>query len=149
MLLATLANVFAFLLVGPSLLLQFPDSVILMCIGQILVGITFGGQYIPALPEMVEEAITRFPGQEREVNNMSVGIFQSFLGIGFLISPLYGSILYQYIGFRLTEDITACLNLALAIMYFACAGGIQAFQTTYKNFKGPDQDLKKNESCEN
>ena len=86
---------------------------------------------------MVESAAARYPGQEREVNNMSSGIFQSFLGTGFLIAPLYGSMLNQFIGFRLTEDITACLNLALAIMYFACAGGVSAFQSTYRNFKEP------------
>ena len=92
---------------------------------------TFGGQYILALPEMVENASARFPGQEREVNNMSAGVFQSFLGTGFLLAPLYGSLLKQYIGFRLTEDITAALNLALAILYFSWADGFQAFTTTY------------------
>ena len=56
-------------------------------------GMTFGGQYIPALPEMAESASERFPGQEKEVNSMSAGLFQSFLGIGFLIAPMYGSIL--------------------------------------------------------
>ena len=98
---------------------------------------------------MVESAAARYPGQEREVNNMSSGIFQSFLGTGFLIAPLYGSILNQFIGFRLTEDITACLNLALAIAYFACAGGASAFQNTYRNFKeaaerNPQEDMRHN-----
>ena len=39
-------------------------------------------QLIPGLPEMVEGALVHFPGQEREVNNMSSGIFNSFLGLG-------------------------------------------------------------------
>ena len=134
MIVATVCNCVAFTLVGPSGLLNYPDSLALMCVGQALVGMAFGAMYIPTLPEMVESAGARFPGQEREVNNMSAGIFQSFLGMGFLIAPLYGSILHQLIGFRLLEDITATLNLAMAVIYFALGGGVAAFKSTYRNF---------------
>ena len=91
---------------------------------------------------MVESATPRFPEQEREVINMSAGIFQSFVGTGYLIAPLYGSILYSFIGFRLTEDVTACLNIALAIAYFACAGGFNAIKKTYINFRNPEITIK-------
>ena len=93
MIIATLCNSAAFTLVGPSLLLSYPDSITLMCIGQAAVGLCFGGMFVPALPASIEFAKENFPGYEREVNSRSTGLFFTFLGIGFLVAPLYGSIL--------------------------------------------------------
>ena len=61
MILASLVACIAFLCVGPSSMLQFPDSLLLMGIGQGLVGATLAMQLIPALPEMVEGALEHFP----------------------------------------------------------------------------------------
>ena len=85
-------------------------------------------QLIPGLPEMVEGALVHFPGQEREVNNMSSGIFNSFLGLGQVIAPLYGSTANALIGFKHTTTISSALDLCFAILYFAFAGGATAFK---------------------
>jgi len=37
---------------------------------------------IPGLPEMVESTIPLFPGQERDVNDLSSGLYNAFLGFG-------------------------------------------------------------------
>ena len=62
LILALLCNCVTFTLVGPSLLLNYPDSLLLMCVGQAFVGLCFGGLFIPALPASIESAIERFPG---------------------------------------------------------------------------------------
>ena len=98
-------------------------------------------QLIPGLPEMVEGALVHFPGQEREVNNMSSGIFNSFLGIGQVIAPLYGSTANALLGFKHTTTISGAFDISFAILYFAFAGGATAFITTYKNFTEPDKIL--------
>jgi len=72
----------AFIFVGPSKILGLPNSLVLMGIGQALVGIFTAFMMIPGLPEMVESTIPLYPGQERRVNNLSAGIYNSFLGFG-------------------------------------------------------------------
>ena len=53
-----------------------------MGVGQALVGIFTATMMIPGLPEMVESTLPHFPGQEQLVNDLSSGIFNSFLGLG-------------------------------------------------------------------
>lgn len=53
-----------------------------MGVGQALVGIFTAFMMIPGLPEMVESTLLLYPGQERDVNNLSAGIYNSFLGFG-------------------------------------------------------------------
>ena len=77
------------------------------------------------------------------MNNLSSGIFNSFLGLGQVIAPLYGSTLEAIIGFRHTTTITAALDIAFAIAYFACAGGYTAFATTCRNYTQPDKEDRK------
>ena len=60
---------------------------------------------------------------------MSAAIYNCFLGIGYLVAPLYGTSVAELLGFRLTMDILAFFDLAFAIAYFSLAGGIGAFKS--------------------
>ena len=122
-------NFVAYLLVGPSLLLQFPDSLTLMCLGQALGGATAAHICAPCLLEMLDSGKERFPDQEDAVTNMSAAIYNAFLGLGYLLAPLYGTSVAEHLGFRLTMDILAFFDLAFAIAYFALAGGMGAFKS--------------------
>ena len=51
----------AFVFVGPSELLGFPNTLILMRVGQALVGVFTAFMMIPGLPEMVESTIPLYP----------------------------------------------------------------------------------------
>lgn len=51
----------AFVFVGPSELLGLPDTLILMGVGQALVGVFTAFMMIPGLPEMVESTIPLYP----------------------------------------------------------------------------------------
>jgi len=77
-----LLGAFSLFCVGPSLMLSLPDSLGLMAVGQVLLGITIIFLFIPCLPEMVNVAVPYFPGQEERVNNLACGMFNSFLGGG-------------------------------------------------------------------
>ena len=59
---------------------------------------------------------------------MASGAFNSFLGIGQVIAPLYGSTANALLGFKHTTTISAALDLSFAILYFAFAGGATAFR---------------------
>ena len=74
-------NFVAFLCVGPSLLLYFPESISIMCIGHALAGL-FGSQTILlGMLEMIEDGCDRFPGNELLVASMSAGAYRGLIGI--------------------------------------------------------------------
>ena len=120
----------SFLVVGPSQLFAFPDSLVLMGVGQALAGIFTAFMFIPGLPEMVESALPLYPGQEREVNDLSSGLFNSFLGFAQFIAPVYGSVMVEAVGFRLTCDVVGLICIFFALLYFVVAGGASAFRET-------------------
>ena len=70
---------------------------------------------------------------------MAAGVYTSCLGIGMIISPIYGALLEQSIGFRHTTTATAALNLTYGLAYLAFGGGVVAFSKTYGNFKEKDE----------
>ena len=122
----------AFIFVGPSELLGLPESLILMGIGQGLVGVFTAFMMIPGLPEMVESTIPLYPGQARDVNNLSSGIYNAFLGFGQVIAPAYGAFMTEAVGFRVTSDVVAIICFVFAFAYFVLAGGVEAFRNSCK-----------------
>ena len=75
---AFILNFVAFLLIGPSLLLYLPDSLLIMSFGQALGGAMMAHILQPSLIEMVALAEERFPGHEYQVTNMSAALYNSF-----------------------------------------------------------------------
>ena len=67
---------------------------------------------------MVETANKYYPNQQRKVNNMSSGIFNTFLGLGEVIGPLFGASMCEKISFRKTSDIIALICVAYALVFF-------------------------------
>ena len=99
---------------------------------------------IPGLPEMVESMKPKFPKeQERQVNDYSSGIFNSFLGFGQVLAPMYGSTVTEALGFRWTTDIVAIICFVFGIIYFVFGDGIEAFRTTCSNIKNRDKIAEK------
>ena len=123
MIFASLFSSIAFLFVGPTLMFGFKDSLLLMGIGQALVGVFIPYMLIPGLPEMVDSSIPLFPGQENETNDLSSGIFNAFLGLGQVLSPPYGSYVTANYGFRTTCDLVAVICFVFAVLYFFIGGG--------------------------
>ena len=139
---ASIIACFAFLCIGPSDILMFPDTLLVMIFGQAIYGIAYAMIMVSNLTEMIAGGLEKFPRSERGVNSMCPGIFSSCLGLGQVVSPLFGSSLDTIVGFQNTTDIVAALNLAFAIAYFACAEGCTAFSTTYGNFKKIEEEQK-------
>ena len=79
---------------------------------------------------MVESSIPLFPGQERDVNNLSSGVYNSFLGFGQVVAPAFGAFATEAYGFRVTSDIVAMICFVFSILYFLVAGGPQSFRST-------------------
>ena len=72
----------AFLCCGPSIIPHFPDSLLVMIIGQALFGITYAFIMVPSLPEMLDASLEYFPQHEHDINNMCPGMFSTAHALG-------------------------------------------------------------------
>ena len=114
--LGMLFNGFSHIVVGPSPYL--PDSLILMWVGQVVHGFTVTFFLITWLPVMINDAVIGYPRQKNEVTDMSSAIFNSMLGIGQMLGPIYGSIVTDEFNFRVCADSVAVVVLGYALIYF-------------------------------
>ena len=124
--------------VGPSELFGFSDSLLIMAIGQALHGLVDPFLLVPSLPEMIESVIHKYPDDEFLINDLSSGIFNCFLGIGQISGPLYGSLMTEHAGFRLTADYVAFILLGFSVIYFFFGSGWSAFRDSrWTNYGEP------------
>ena len=91
---------FAFLADGPSLIFNFPNTIWMMAIGQMLHGILLPFIMVPSLPEMID-SVSPFYDESAftKINDLSSGIFTMFIGIGQVIAPIIGSYINEGYGF--------------------------------------------------
>jgi MFS family permease len=84
---------------------------------------------VPSLPEMIESVLPLYPeSAESQINDISSGIFNMFLGIGQVAGPLFGSIVSKYLGFRMTCDLVAVICLLFSISYYVFTDGAEAMR---------------------
>ena len=131
LIIACFLSFFGNLFVGPSDVFSFPESIWFMIIGQALHGLIDPFILIPSLPEMIESVLPLYPeSAETQINDISSGIFNMFLGIGQIIGPLYGSIVTAEYGFRYCCDLVSIICLVFAISYYVLADGQEAIQNS-------------------
>lgn len=125
---ACFLSFFANLFVGPSEIFDFPNSVQYMILGQAFHGLLDPFILIPTLPEMIESVLPYYPeSADAQINDLSSGIFNMFLGIGQVIGPLFGSYVTSHYGFRYCSDLVSVIRLVFAIMYYMFGEGTKAF----------------------
>lgn len=90
---------------------------------------------------MIDAAIEKYPDQEYLINDLSSGIFNSFLGFGQIIGPLYGSLMTSKYGFRLACDYLAIFCLCFSFIYFTMGDGIGAFKESRCKDEGMPMDV--------
>ena len=84
---------------------------------------------IPSLPEMIESVVPHFPEDaEAEINNISSGMFNMFLGIGQIMGPMYGAIVTTKYDFRFCSDSVSMISLIFSIIYYIFGNGKEAFK---------------------
>ena len=124
-------GIFCFL-IGPSQILALPETLFFTITGLTMTGVFLAPMIIPVLPEMIEAANKSFPDKNKHTrNNYASGLFNTGLGLGTCIGPLYGAMTYERLNFRLTEDILALIILVFTVAYFFSAGGYSAFSRSF------------------
>ena len=78
---------------------------------------------------MIESVVPHFPEDaEAEINNISSGMFNMFLGIGQIMGPMYGAIVATKYDFRFCSDSVAMISLIFSIIYYIFGNGKEAFK---------------------
>ena len=72
---------------------------------------------------MIESALPLYPTQVAEVNDLASGLFNTFLGIGQVLGPLFGSLMTKYFGYRYCCDVVALICLVYAVAYYIICDG--------------------------
>ena len=66
---------------------------------------------------MINDAVEGYPKQKNEVTDMSSGIFNSMLGIGQMLGPIYGSNITNVFNFRIWADSVGLVNVIYGIVF--------------------------------
>ena len=121
---------FSMLFVGPSH--SFTNSLALMAAGQLLIG-GFGlFLMVPVIPEMINSASTFYPDQIIEITDISAGVFNSGLGIGQVIGPIFGSYMTKMFDFRNWCDMIGVILLTYSVIYFIFGDGFSLLKAMWK-----------------
>lgn len=124
---------FSMFLIGPSHYL--PNQLYLMGLGQLCIG-GFGlFLMVPVIPEMINSGAKYYPTKIIELTDISAGVFNSGLGIGQVIGPIFGSYVTEATDFRSCSDIVGYILFAYAILYFLLGDGIVLLRTVCKEQK--------------
>lgn len=98
---------------GPSPLLGFEDSILMVCMGDLLIGLCLSLALIPLLSELIDliEKEKRFAPDQ--LSDMCSALFNSMFNLGNLISPLIAAVLHDSYGYKFTTDFM----MVLAMIY--------------------------------
>lgn len=100
-----------------------------MLTGLTLSGISLGPLVIPNMAEMMNATALRHPDCDLEhASSLLSGILNCCMGLGMALGPIMGCFLYDYTDFKTMNDIIGSLCIAMAVLYFVCAEGCQAFR---------------------
>ena len=106
-----------------------------MLIGLITSGLCLGPLVIPNMIEMMNATQLRYPDCDMEhASSLLSGILNCCMGMGMALGPIMGGYLEDRVGFAGTFNILGGLLIMMALLYFICAGGFEAFNQTRINY---------------
>ena len=106
-----------------------------MLIGLTISGISLGPLVIPNMTEMMNATALKHPDCDLEhASSLLSGILNCCMGMGMGLGPILGGFLYDYTDFQTMNNIIGGFCIAMAVLYFICAEGCDAFRQTCINF---------------
>lgn len=85
------------------------------------------GCLIPSLPEMIRQGKEKYPRQQDKVSDLAAGVFNSLLGFGQIMGPLFGANMMEATSFRYTCDTVALIALVNAISLLVLGNAWEGF----------------------
>ena len=114
---STVGEIISILLMGPSRLLQLPDSLITMGIGNRLLGLICQVYGVAMVLITLEPLQKRFPGQNHRISKLFGAYRQISIGFGFFFSPFYASSVTSLSSYETTCDSVALLLLLFLAVF--------------------------------
>jgi hypothetical protein len=109
------------LLMGPSALFHFPQTLLCIGFGQALLGIFNPFLLINCLTEMVDVIEMKFPDLDEQskmkIYDNTSGLYNTMLGMGEVLGPIYATAVAESRGFSSCCDYVALASLTLGILY--------------------------------
>ena len=116
-----------------------------MLTGLVLSGIALGPLVIPNMAEMMNATAQKYPDADLDhASSLLSGILNSCMGLGMAAGPILGGLLFEATNFNLMNTIIGGFLVLMALLYFVCAGGFEAFRQTCINFR--NRNRKESES---
>lgn len=106
------------LMYGPTQILPFPNSLLLVGFFMFLGGVTSAHTIIPTLPEIIEAGRNELNYPAEVLNDLSSGLFNMFFAFGEIFGPLIGNHLYVEQGMTKTCEIIGIGVITFSIIYF-------------------------------
>ena len=102
---------------GPSSLLGLPDSLILVTIGTLFVGLNVCSAMVPILSELIEILKDLQKYDPSQISDMSAALFNSMFNLGNLLAPLIAGALYDAKGYKFATD-TMMISATVYTIFF-------------------------------
>ncbi|CAI2360298.1 unnamed protein product [Moneuplotes crassus] len=78
--------------------------------------------FLPILPIIIEDGVSKYPNHQSKIADMSSAVFNFSLTAGVGVGSIYGSYITQYFGFRMCCTSIALITLLYTLFYlFLCA----------------------------
>lgn len=120
-------------LIGPSNILGLPnESLPLMSIGLVILGLGAAFTIIPIIPEMLDTVEGKYLESRSEVSDKFSGIFNIAGGFGQIVGPSIAGALEERVGFNYTFDIVAFMVLAHVLIYMLVCDGFRSIGRSMK-----------------
>ena len=104
---------------GPSAVFGLPNWFPLIIASQVLNGIFAPMMIIPCIPEMIDAVSPLYPKQmTSQIKDQSLGVFNSFLGVGQIFGPIFSSFMTIYMNFRYCCDCVGIACPIIALIYW-------------------------------
>ncbi|XP_071946856.1 MFS-type transporter SLC18B1-like [Antedon mediterranea] len=108
-----------YIILGPWPPLNLPNSLVLVCLGIVLISLAFGFSFAPCFQEILISA--RFNGMPSNVSTYGVlsGTFNSAFSLGSFVGPVVGGALVEARSFSFLCSTIALINLLLMVISIA------------------------------
>ena len=100
------------------------------------------------MSQVAKQQFIDHPRVNHHVSNLAAGIFNSMLALGQMTSPLYGALVYNHAGFRITCDLVAIMSFVLAFVYLFVGKGYEAMLDPCSRKQIDDNFKKENDTKE-
>ena len=102
---------------GPSNLLGLPNSLFIVTIGTLFVGLNLSSAMVPILSELIEILKSENKYEAGKISDMTAALFNSMFNLGNLLAPLIASGLHDSGGYKFATDTMMLCSTVYTVVF--------------------------------